>query len=112
MGLRSFLRREALGEELVGFGVDRKLAGPVAAAVNKYIVEGFLMKAKPGWKTTEFWLSLFTAAGAGFAAVGHVLPPQWAAITGAVITAGYSIARGLAKANPAAPSTEPPKGID
>lgn len=112
MGLKAYLRTKAFQAELEAFGVPSGYSGRVAAAVNKHLVEDFLMKPKPGWKTTEFWLSLFTAAAAGLGAVGGFLPPTIASIAGAVVTAGYSIARGLTKANPSAPSTDPPKGVD
>lgn len=52
---------------------------------------------KPGWKTSEFWISIATDAGIGAAALAGELPPKYAAIATAVSTLGYAIARGLAK---------------
>ncbi len=51
--------------------------------------------AKPGWKTSEFWLSVLTAVG-GLAATAWQHTP-WGAVIAGVTSAGYSIARGIAK---------------
>jgi hypothetical protein len=50
---------------------------------------------KPGWKTTEFWLSTAVSAWAIF---GHVLPPVAQAVVVGVASGAYSIARAVAKA--------------
>jgi hypothetical protein len=55
---------------------------------------------KPGWKTTEFWLSLATSAWAIF---GHVLPPAAQAVVVGVATGAYAIARAVTKAAAPAP---------
>lgn len=55
---------------------------------------------KPGYKTTEFLVVVATQVGVIAAAVSGALPPRYAAIASAVSTAGYAIARGLAKVNP------------
>lgn len=60
---------------------------------------------KPGWKTSEFWLSLLTSALGIFALLGgHGVPPQVQGViatAGAVLatgsTAAYAVSRGLAK---------------
>jgi hypothetical protein len=52
---------------------------------------------KPGYKTTEFWVSVVAAGAALAAAVQGALPPKYAAIAGAVAVFGYAVARGLAK---------------
>jgi hypothetical protein len=59
---------------------------------------------KPGWRTTEFWLSLVAALVGLFMASG-VLPVEHMAmkIAGFALSAlaalGYSVGRGIAKAN-------------
>ncbi len=53
---------------------------------------------KPGYKTTEFWLSLFTNI-APF--VLGALPPVQAAVLGAVTTGVYTASRAYAKARTA-----------
>lgn len=59
-------------------------------------------RMKPGWKTTEFWLSLATSAWAIF---GHVLPPAAQGVVVGVATGAYALARAITKA--AAPSSPP-----
>ena len=61
---------------------------------------------KPGWKTTEFAVTVLTAGAALLAALAGQLSPRYAAIAAAVSVAGYSIARGLAKVpTPVVPPT-------
>ena len=66
------------------------------------------IKVKPGWKTTEFWLSLIAGAVGVAAAIGKITPEQGSALTDALIQLGgivaavaaafgYSISRGQAK---------------
>lgn len=57
---------------------------------------------KPGWKTTEFWVTIATSVGAVAAAADGVLPEKYAALAVAVSGAAYAIARGLAKVGPVA----------
>lgn len=52
---------------------------------------------KPGWQTTEFWLTIFTNAGSLVGTYGGFIPEPWGLIVGAIVTAGYQISRGLAK---------------
>ena len=59
---------------------------------------------KPGWKTTEFWVTLGTTLWALF---GHALPPTAQALVATVVPAAYSIGRAIAKAA-AAPSSPAP----
>jgi hypothetical protein len=61
---------------------------------------------KPGWKTTEFWLTLLTSAWAIFG--GHFSNPIAQAAVPAVLGAAYSISRGLAKTPPAQEAGQPP----
>jgi hypothetical protein len=49
---------------------------------------------KPGWRTTEFWVTVATTAWSLF---GHTLPPLAQAVVAAVVPAAYSIARAVAK---------------
>jgi hypothetical protein len=55
------------------------------------------MIPKPGYKTTEFILTVLANLSIGLAAVTEKLSPHWAAITSAVSTGLYALARGLAK---------------
>jgi hypothetical protein len=56
----------------------------------------------PGWKTTEFWLTIFAVA-IGFLATAGLFEDgsRWSVVLGfvqtALVTAGYTIARGLTK---------------
>lgn len=60
---------------------------------------------KPGWKTTEFWLTLATNAVGALSMTGQLPLPenvkQGAAVAGGVLsgltTAAYAISRALAK---------------
>lgn len=53
---------------------------------------------KPGYKTTEFAVTVLTAVGALVAALAGELTPRWAAIASAVSVSAYSLARGFTKA--------------
>ena len=57
---------------------------------------------KSGWKTTEFWITVFTGLSGILGTYGGLIPPPWGIVAAAVIGAGYTISRGLAKA-PAPP---------
>jgi hypothetical protein len=51
-------------------------------------------KTKPGWKTTEFWLTLVSQVAP------HVipgLPATWAVAANIVSVVAYNLSRGLAK---------------
>jgi len=52
---------------------------------------------KPGYKTTEFWLTVLTNVAAIAATVADVLPANQSAIIMAAVNAFYSITRGMAK---------------
>ena len=52
---------------------------------------------KAGIYTTEFWLTVFTNASSLVATYGGFIPTPWGMVIGAVVTAGYTISRGLAK---------------
>lgn len=68
--------------------------------VNQDISEGKMQTAsgKPGWKTTEFWLSIATQLGVVWAAIRGFVPPKTAAIVDVAGAAVYTIARTVAKA--------------
>jgi len=58
---------------------------------------------KPGYKTTEFWVTVLTAVGALIAALADQLPPKYAALGAAISSGLYAISRGLAKVYPPKP---------
>lgn len=58
---------------------------------------------KPGYKTTEFWVSLLIIVGSTVASFADKLPPRYAAWASAVAGAAYMLARGLAKVYPPKP---------
>lgn len=52
---------------------------------------------KPGWKTSEFWLTaLFAGLNEGLHLAG-ALPGPWGMIASAAGVAAYSVSRGIAK---------------
>jgi hypothetical protein len=55
---------------------------------------------RPGYRTTEFYVSILTALAVLVASIADYLPPRYAAISAAIVTAAYAIARGLAKQPP------------
>lgn len=50
-----------------------------------------------GWQTSEMWLTVFTSAASLIGTYGGLIPTPWGMIVSAVVTAGYTISRGLAK---------------
>ena len=74
------------------------------------------MTAKPGYRTTEFWVTTLTSVAALVAALTSNLNPRYAAIGAAVSEGLYAISRGITKhgvalahrpAATAAPTTTP-----
>jgi hypothetical protein len=63
---------------------------------------------KPGWKTTEFWLTVAAELALVLTAIQGSLPPKWAAISGTVAGGLYAISRGQAKSAVGA-GTSPPR---
>lgn len=57
------------------------------------------METKPGYLTTEFWVSIFTGGYMVLNTTGLInqIPDTWAAIAVAVIGGAYSVSRGQAK---------------
>jgi hypothetical protein len=70
---------------------------PPAAATNPTTV-------RPGWLSSEFWLTLLTHVGLAAAAISGLLPGKYAAVASAASQAAYSLSRGLVKASAAAGS--------
>ena len=52
---------------------------------------------KDGWKTSEFWVTVFTVLGTMAGQVQGMIPAPWGIIVTAVITCGYQISRALVK---------------
>lgn len=57
---------------------------------------------KPGWKTSEFWLTMIAGAtsylmATGAIEVGSPLGKGLAAVAGILAVMGYSVSRGIAK---------------
>lgn len=65
-----------------------------------------LMEKKPGWKTSEFWLSVISIVLTVFFAVKSLINPAWALTALTAITVAYQIARTIAKATPSAKDDE------
>jgi len=57
------------------------------------------MRHKPGYKTTEFWLTILSVIGTWAGAIEEVLPPKFAAMASATMVSAYAIARGLRKSD-------------
>ena len=53
---------------------------------------------KPGWQTTEFWVTQLTITGVVLTALEGVLPPKYAVLAVAISQGAYAIARGITKA--------------
>jgi hypothetical protein len=55
---------------------------------------------KPGWKTSEFWVTATTIVGLVFSSAALSLGARYAAIGAAVSAGFYAFSRGLAKLFP------------
>jgi Na+/H+ antiporter NhaC len=55
---------------------------------------------RPGYLTTEFWVSTLATIGAFLAGIGGFLPANFAILAAAISAGAYAISRGLAKQNP------------
>ncbi len=51
----------------------------------------------PGYKTTEFWMTLLAQFAAVLGTVSEILPPKVGAVMLIVSQVGYALSRGLAK---------------
>jgi len=58
---------------------------------------------KPGYKTTEFYITIATQLGSLIAGIQGGLPPKYAGIVAGIAAIGYQVSRGLAKAFPPKP---------
>lgn len=56
-----------------------------------------LMEKKPGWKTSEFWLSLLSIVATAYGAFGSMIPATLAVQIIAGLTLGYTLARAVVK---------------
>jgi hypothetical protein len=54
-------------------------------------------KTKPGWKTTEFWMTIAANLAAIIGAFADMLPPEKAVLLIAASNGLYAIARGQTK---------------
>ena len=52
---------------------------------------------KPGWKTTEFWVTLATSIGSVLSAIAGILPAKEAGVLATASTVIYTIARAFTK---------------
>lgn len=55
---------------------------------------------KPGWKTSEFYVTALSIVGLVVSSAATSLSPKYAAIGAAVSASAYAISRGLAKLFP------------
>ena len=56
-------------------------------------------ESKPGWRTTEFWVTVIGALYLFLNTTGAVdeLPKSWSSIALAIIGGAYAVSRGIAK---------------
>lgn len=54
-------------------------------------------ETKPGFKTTEFWVTIATNVAAILAAIGGAMPAEKAGLLLVVANGLYAVSRGLAK---------------
>lgn len=59
------------------------------------------MEPKPGYLTTEFYVSILTSVGAVIASIAGGLPDSMAAKVAMVSAAAYALSRAVAKVGPA-----------
>jgi hypothetical protein len=52
---------------------------------------------KPGWKTSEFWLGIFSIIVTIYSKVQGIIPPELMVKVIAILSGVYMIARGIAK---------------
>jgi hypothetical protein len=57
------------------------------------------METKPGYLTTEFWVSILTGIYMALNTTGILdeIPTKWSTIALAVVSAAYAVSRGQAK---------------
>lgn len=81
-------------QEIKAFFVAKRVFEEIKTEATKMDTKS----GKPGWKTTEWWLSLATQAGVLWGAIQGFIPPKYAAIIAVAGTAVYTVARTIAKA--------------
>ena len=54
-------------------------------------------EVKPGWKTTEFWVTTLASVMTLIQSMQGTIPHPWGEVAVAVMTAAYSIARAISK---------------
>lgn len=59
---------------------------------------------KPGWKTSEFYVTALAIVGLVTSSAAASLSPKYAAIGASISAGAYAISRGLAKLFPPKPS--------
>ena len=52
---------------------------------------------KPGYKTTEFWVTTLASVAALIAALADKLPPRYAVFASMASQGAYALSRGIAK---------------
>lgn len=52
---------------------------------------------KTGWKTTEFWITIFTVINGIVGQYAELIPQPYGLVVSAVVGAAYTISRGIAK---------------
>lgn len=52
---------------------------------------------KPGWKSTEFWITVLGASQIAFEKSQGSIPEPWGTVAQAIMLAAYTIARAMAK---------------
>lgn len=52
---------------------------------------------KPGYKTTEFWLTLFGSLIPFLAWIQEYVPAQWAVSAATILISAYNFSRGISK---------------
>lgn len=69
------------------------------AWLSAEIKEGKKMNgATPGWKTSEFWMTLATTLGSLYGSVSGMVPAPWNVIVPVAGVALYTVARTIVKA--------------
>ena len=77
---------------------EHQLEAAIQERINMTVpVTSKAAPAKPGWQTTEFWVSILATVGAVAAAQQNAVPDRYAAYVAMVSTIAYALSRGLAK---------------
>ena len=60
-------------------------------------VSGVQPAKKPGYKSSEFWITILTVLASSLGGLTNILPDSIAGTVAAISTIAYTISRGLAK---------------